>query len=174
MKPSRAVAVTGASAALLVWGWEAGAATLAGDIELAPGAGSVSQGASPSASPAPSSTPEPAAPATTTTTTTTTTAPKPAAPAGPTGVFKGPRVSTSYGDMQVQIVVRNGKITDVQPLVVGYGDSTSRRINSNALPTLEARVLSAQTWNVSYVSGASYTSYGILNSVKGAMRSAGI
>ena len=76
--------------------------------------------------------------------------------------------------MQVQLAINNGKITQVQPLVVGLGDGTSRQINASAVPQLQARVLGAQTWNVAYVSGASYTSQGILASVKGAMAKAGL
>ena len=83
-------------------------------------------------------------------------------------------MSTAYGNMQVQLVISDGKITQVQPLVIGYGDRTSQRINASAVPTLESRVLKAQTYKVSYVSGASYTSEGFLASVKGAMAKAGL
>ncbi len=76
--------------------------------------------------------------------------------------------------MQVQLVITNGKITRVQPLTIGYGDRTSQRINASAVPTLQQRVLKAQSYNVSYVSGASYTSQGFLASVQGAMAKAGI
>jgi uncharacterized protein with FMN-binding domain len=76
--------------------------------------------------------------------------------------------------MQVQLEITNGTITRVQPLVIGYGDGTSRRINASAVPTLQQRVLSAQSYKVSYVSGASYTSQGFLASVQGAMSKAGL
>ena len=76
--------------------------------------------------------------------------------------------------MQVQIAVNNGKVTQIQPLVVGLGDGTSRRINASAVPQLIQRVLAAQTAHVNYVSGASYTSQGILASIAGAMAKAGI
>jgi uncharacterized protein with FMN-binding domain len=76
--------------------------------------------------------------------------------------------------MQVQLAINNGVITQVQPLVVGLGDGTSRRINANAVPQLQQRVLASQTWKVAYVSGASYTSQGILASVQGAMAQAGM
>jgi uncharacterized protein with FMN-binding domain len=76
--------------------------------------------------------------------------------------------------MQVQLAINDGVITQVQPLVVGLGDGTSRRINAGAVPQLQARVLESQTWNVAYVSGASYTSQGILASVQGAMAQAGL
>jgi uncharacterized protein with FMN-binding domain len=76
--------------------------------------------------------------------------------------------------MQVQIVVSDGIVTAVEPLAVGYSDRQSTQINAQAVPVLEQRVLEAQSASVSYVSGASYTSEGYLESVAGAMASAGI
>ena len=163
MKGSRVAFVVGASAAMLAAGWRVGNQPLPTVALAAPATGQVSAGASPSATASVGS----ASP------TATTTAP-PAAPAGPTGVFVGPAVGTSYGTMQVQLAINDGVITQVQPLVVGLGDGTSRRINASAVPQLQARVLESQTWNVAYVSGASYTSQGILASVQGAMAQAGL
>lgn len=155
--------VLGASATMLAAGWRAGTAPSPG-LTLAEGGSDTGSVATPAATPAAS----PAA------TGTVAPPPPPPPPAGPTGTFVGPSVGTSYGSFQVQIVVNDGTITDVQPLVIGLGDRTSRDINANAVPTLEARVLDAQSANVSYVSGASYTSQGYLGSVSGAMSTAGI
>jgi len=163
------VAVMGASVAMLAAGWRAGTATADGLTVADPGAGTTGQGAVPAVSPTPID------PTTGGTTTGTITTPaEPAPPAGPSGTFVGASVSNSYGSFQVQIVVRDGTITDVQPLVIGLGDSTSRAINQDAVPTLEARVLDAQSASVSYVSGASYTSQGYLGSVADAIANAGI
>jgi uncharacterized protein with FMN-binding domain len=169
VKASRIVFVAGASAAMLAAGWRVGSLPLPTVALAEPATGRVSAGASPSATAsvgASGSSPAPTA-------TATTTAP-PAAPAGPTGVFVGPAVGTSYGTMQVQLAINDGVITQVQPLVVGLSDGTSRRINAGAVPQLQARVLESQTWSVAYVSGASYTSQGILASVQGAMAQAGL
>jgi uncharacterized protein with FMN-binding domain len=95
-------------------------------------------------------------------------------PAGPSGTFTGNAVGTAYGTMQVEIVVSDGTIVDVRPLVLGLSDSQSRRINAEAVPILEQRVLNAQSASVSYVSGASYTSEGYLASVASAISRAGI
>ena len=161
MKGSRVAFVVGATAAMLAAGWRVGNQPLPTVALAAPATGQVSATASVGV-------PSPA-----TTSTATTSAP-PAAPAGPTGVFVGPAVGTSYGTMQVQLAINDGVITQVQPLVVGLGDGTSRRINASAVPQLQARVLESQTWSVAYVSGASYTSQGILASVQGAMAQAGL
>jgi uncharacterized protein with FMN-binding domain len=175
---------------MLAAGWRVGNLPVASFALASPAGGTVSAGPAPSPSAGATTAASGATTTTTSTTSTTTTtaaaakpatttaakpAPAPAPkPAGPTGTYVGPSVSTQYGNMQVQLVIKAGKITQVQPLVIGYGDSTSQRINASAVPTLEQRVLSAQTYKVQYVSGASYTSQGFLASVQGAMAKAGI
>ncbi len=199
MKTSRLVLSIGVGATMLTAGWRAGTAAVPGAQDgFAFGAIEPSPSPSPSASPSPDPTTDPAAAPDTTKpqtkstktpkpkstqkpTTTTTSAPKPTQkptqkppPSKPSGTFKGPAVSTRWGVMQVALVVKNGKITSVKPLRIGYGDSHSRSLNGRAVPTLQSRVVSAQSYKVSYVSGASYTSQGFLASVKGAMKKAGI
>jgi uncharacterized protein with FMN-binding domain len=171
MKQSRVMVLAATSLAMLAAGWKVGAAP----VDSLALAGSMANGTTTptEASPTPSATATPTATPTTTAQPATTPATVPT-PAGPTGTYIGPSVSTAYGAMQVQIVVSDGTITAVQPLVIGYGDRTSTQINTNAVPILEQRVISAQSANVSYVSGASYTSQGYLASVGGAMSSAGI
>jgi uncharacterized protein with FMN-binding domain len=170
MKQSRAMLLATVSLGLLAAGWKVGAAP----VDSLALTGSAANGTIPTtgASPTPNvtTTTPTAAPSSTPT---TTPAPPPP-PAGPTGTYAGPAVQTAYGTMQVQIVVSDGTITAVQPLVIGYGDRTSTQINTRAVPILEQRVIAAQSARVSYVSGASYTSQGYLASVKGAMASAGM
>jgi uncharacterized protein with FMN-binding domain len=181
VKGSRIVFVAGASAVMLAAGWRVGSLPVPTLALADPASGQVSTGPTPSPTvgastpaPMPSSTSSSGTKATTTTTTTTTTAAPAPAHAGATGTYVGPSVNTAYGAMQVQLVITGGKITKVQPLTIGYSDRTSQRINANAVPTLQQRVLKAQTYKVAYVSGASYTSEGFLASVKGAMAKAGL
>ena len=150
-KPSW-VAVAGASAVMIAAGWKAGTAPLPDPFAAGNAVGVV-----PGLDPAPDS---------------TSTAGD--ASAGPSGTFTGDAVATLYGTMQVEIVVSDGTIVDVRPLVLGLSDSQSRRINAQAVPILEQRVLEAQSASVSYVSGASYTSEGYLDSVASAISRAGI
>lgn len=157
MKTSRFMLVAGASAVMIAAGWRAGNVPVP-DLVAAPTVGGIAS--DPAGSPIPTGSPA--------------TTPAPPPPAGPSGTFVGAAVDTAYGTMQVQIVVSDGTITDIQPLLIGLGDRTSRRINANAVPTLEARVLAAQSASVAYVSGASYTSSGYLASVADAISSAGI
>ena len=110
---------------------------------------------------------------------TPTVAPAPTKTATPTptaksvsGVFTGPIVDVSYGNVQVQITVTNGKITDAQALIAptGRNDKYTRM----ALPKLKEQTLAAQSTNIQGASGASYTTYGWRKSLQGAMAKAGL
>jgi uncharacterized protein with FMN-binding domain len=83
-------------------------------------------------------------------------------------------VNTRYGTFQVEITVKDGTITDVTVLRDGLNDGRSQQINNYAIPRLTKEVLSAQSANVQAVSGASFTSYGFINSVASAIDAAGL
>lgn len=86
------------------------------------------------------------------------------------GTFDGPVVFVDYGDVQVRLVVLNGKITDAIALKAPAGKSKS--INDRAIPILRTRTLAAQSDAIQGVSGASYTSYGWYVSLQGALAAA--
>ena len=90
------------------------------------------------------------------------------------GTFDGALVKTRYGNYQAEITITAGKITNIAMLQSGAGDGTSRQISGYALPQLINAVLQQQTYNVGYVSGASYTSQGFEASVQDAMAQAGL
>jgi len=94
--------------------------------------------------------------------------------AGATGTFDGNSVRTRYGSYQAEIVVAAGKITDISMLESGSSDGTSQQISGYALPQLINAVLQKQTFDVGYVSGASYTTQGFESSVQSAMQAAGL
>ncbi len=112
-----------------------------------------------------SQTPTPAAPPTQTATPTPTTK-------SVSGTFTGPVVNVSYGNVQVQITVSNGKITDAQALVAPSGRND--RFTSYAVPILRKQTLTAQSDAIQGASGASYTSYGWYKSLQGALSKAGL
>lgn len=89
-------------------------------------------------------------------------------------LFAGPEVTNLKGRFQVEIVVVDGTVTDIRPVQAGTTAAESVLVNGRALPELELRMLDAQTWDVEYVSGASYTSPGIVESAKGAFGLAGL
>jgi uncharacterized protein with FMN-binding domain len=88
------------------------------------------------------------------------------------GTFTGPVVNVSYGNVQVEITVVDGKITDAQALQAPSGRSD--RYSKFALPILKKQTLAAQSTNIQGASGASYTTYGWRKSLQGAMAKAGL
>jgi len=83
-------------------------------------------------------------------------------------------VSTQYGSVQVQVVVANGKITDVKALHLTDDGGRSVQISNSAAPILRSEVLSSQSARVSTVGGATYTSDAYLSSLQSALDQAGI
>ena len=96
----------------------------------------------------------------------------PAAPAAKSGTFTGPSVNVNYGNVQVQITVVNGRITDAVAVKAPSGKND--RYTNMAVPTLKKQTLAAQSANIKGVSGASYTSYGWFTSLQGALTQAGL
>jgi uncharacterized protein with FMN-binding domain len=86
----------------------------------------------------------------------------------------GSVAQTIYGPIQVDITVKNGKITAVNVPV--YPDGTMRdvQINQFALPQLIQETIAANSANIDAVSGASYTSQGYISSLQSAVDQAGI
>lgn len=108
-----------------------------------------------------------------TSTPTKSTAPTPALAAKKvSGTFTGNVVNVNYGNVQVQITVVDGKITDAQALQAPSGRSD--RYTQYALPILRTQTLAAQGSNIQGASGASYTSYGWYTSLQAALAKAGL
>jgi uncharacterized protein with FMN-binding domain len=95
-----------------------------------------------------------------------------AAPAAQNGTFTGPSVFVNYGNVQVQITVVNGRITDAVAVKAPSGKND--RYTNMAVPVLKQQTLAAQSANIKGVSGASYTSYGWFKSLQGALADAGL
>ena len=89
------------------------------------------------------------------------------------GTYSGPVASNQYGDVQVQVTITNGKITDIQALSLPTGGH-SGRISDYAAPILRSQALAAQSASIDGVSGATYTSNGYAQSLQGALDAAGL
>ena len=89
------------------------------------------------------------------------------------GTFVGTTVSTRFGDVQVQVTISGGAITDVMALQLTDDEGRSVQISNRAAPILRDEVLQAQTATVSMVSGATYTSAAYLQSLQSALDQAG-
>ena len=95
-----------------------------------------------------------------------------ATPQGVNGTFSGPSVNVNYGNVQVQITVKDGKIIDATALQAPSGRND--RWTNMALPILKKQTLAAQSASIQGASGASYTSYGWYTSLQGALAKAGL
>ena len=95
-----------------------------------------------------------------------------AAPQGVNGTFSGPSINVNYGNVQVQITVKDGKIVDAPALQAPSGRND--RWTNMALPILKKQTLAAQSASIQGASGASYTSYGWYTSLQGALAKAGL
>jgi uncharacterized protein with FMN-binding domain len=89
------------------------------------------------------------------------------------GTFTGQDVSMRYGDVQVQVTVSGGAVTDVTALQLPDGDGHSARISSIVEPMLRSEALQAQSASIDLVSGATYTSGAYQQSLQSALDAAG-
>jgi hypothetical protein len=108
-----------------------------------------------------------------TTTPPPTTPPSTAAPAAPlpagSKVVAGPDVPNRYGDVQVQVTLSGGNITDVKALQLPFDRQRSAEISQIAGPMLRSEVLQVQSANIDIISGATYTSQSYAQSVQAAL-----
>src|SRR4051812_4272853 len=81
----------------------------------------------------------------------------------------GDAVPTQYGDAQVKVTVKRGKIVAVEALQLQGNDRKSLAISSAAAPVLQQEVLSRQTADVDAVSGATFTSASYTQSLQSAL-----
>lgn len=86
----------------------------------------------------------------------------------------GPVVTNMRGDYQARLHIEAGSVVEVEFPIAGTDAAQSRHINSSALPILEERILEAQSADVEYVSGASYTSPAMIESAQQAFDEAGL
>jgi uncharacterized protein with FMN-binding domain len=90
------------------------------------------------------------------------------------GTFEGAAADTRYGPVQVEIIVSDGKITDVKALHLTDRDGRSVEISDTAAPVLRQEALAAQSSSIQGVSGATYTSDGYITSLQSAIDKAGL
>jgi len=128
----------------------------------------------PSASPAPQAIPQPSPTAARNQSPAPAPAPaKTTKPAGglKDGTFPGSGASAGrYGTIKVTIVVSGGKIADITATYPTGGQTGS--INARSVPKLRQEALTAQSANISTVSGATYTSNAYKQSLQAAINAA--
>jgi uncharacterized protein with FMN-binding domain len=90
------------------------------------------------------------------------------------GTFTGDVADAFYGNIQVQIMITNGKISDVQFLQYPNDRPHSISINQYAMPILKSETIQAQNINVDIVSGATDSSQAFIQSLQSALNKAKI
>ena len=101
--------------------------------------------------------------------------PPAASASGPTqaqyrdGAYTGPVVDAYYGLMQIQAIIKGGRLASIRVLQYPNDRRTSIFINRQALPMLRDEVISAQSANVDIVSGATLSSEAFIQSLGAAM-----
>ncbi|MDX6678962.1 MAG: hypothetical protein QOE31_3014 [Solirubrobacteraceae bacterium] len=85
------------------------------------------------------------------------------------GSATGQSIATRYGNAQVRVTVKSGKITKIEALQLQSNDPRSVQISSTAAPILQEEALTSQTAAVDAVSGATYTSASYTQSLQSAL-----
>ncbi|NKZ08046.1 FMN-binding protein [Actinomadura latina] len=88
------------------------------------------------------------------------------------GTYKGQRIDTRYGPVQVEITMSRGRLTAVQVLRAPSENGRDREIAAFALPRLTKEAIAAGSAHIDAVSGATYTSEGYITSLQSALDSA--
>ena len=105
--------------------------------------------------------------------------PRPAASAAPTarsgsgalasGTVTGQVVQTRYGPVQVQVTIAGGKISGITALQLPNDRQRSAEISQIVEPMLRSEALTAQSAQIDFVSGATYTSDAYAQSLQSAL-----
>jgi len=84
------------------------------------------------------------------------------------GTFTGATATYAYGSIRVTITVTDGRVSDVSA-TYPTDNPTTRSVNERAIPKLRQEALTAQSANISTVSGASLTSEAYQASLQSAL-----
>ncbi len=85
------------------------------------------------------------------------------------GTYDGAVIPTRYGDVQVEVKMRAGRIADVVALQLPSDRARSEMISQYAEPILRTEALKVQSAQIDIVSGATYTSDGYAQSLQAAL-----
>ncbi len=88
------------------------------------------------------------------------------------GTYTGAVADAFFGNVQVQVSVKSGKITNVAFLQYPNTHSYSVYVNSQAMPILTQEAIQAQNSQVDLVSGATQTSMAFQQSLASALAKA--
>ncbi len=89
------------------------------------------------------------------------------------GTYDGSVVQTRYGPMQVEIVIKGGKIVEAKALQHPGGDQTSEQINAQVIPILVKATTDYQSVKFGNVSRATISTGAYKQSAQSALDQAG-
>jgi uncharacterized protein with FMN-binding domain len=89
------------------------------------------------------------------------------------GTYTGMEVQYQYGEIEISITIKDGKIAGLTLPVNTAEDPQSASINSQAVPILTKEALAAQGIHFDSVSGATYTSNAFAQAFQSALDKAG-
>jgi uncharacterized protein with FMN-binding domain len=78
-------------------------------------------------------------------------------------------ISTQYGNVELKVTVKDGKITAVENVQLPANDPHSVQINNSAGPILQESALSNADGTIDAVSGATYTANGYQQALQSAL-----
>lgn len=96
------------------------------------------------------------------------------ADAGTSTTYTGAAQSTQFGDVQVEITVTDGQITEATAVSYPDRNGHDQEINGYAIPILEDETVTAQSAAIDLVSGATITSNAYVGSLQDALDQAGL
>ena len=85
------------------------------------------------------------------------------------GEYTGDKAGTPYGDVQIALTVKDGKIIDVDFIAMPENDSRSRLISEQVVDQLETDTISQQSTQIDTISGATYTYDAYIDSLQSAL-----
>jgi len=85
------------------------------------------------------------------------------------GSYTGTVATNYYDEIQVAVVISNGKITAITTPTLTGDSGHSNQINSYAVPKLTKQAIAAQSSSIDGVSGASYTTESYVSSLQSAL-----
>lgn len=88
------------------------------------------------------------------------------------GMYTGSVADAQWGNIQIQAVIQNGRITNITFLQYPNERDRSVRINSEADPQLVSEAIQVQSANVDTITGATDTSEAFIQSLTNALSQA--
>lgn len=88
------------------------------------------------------------------------------------GTYTGDVANATYGNLQVAVVISDGKLAQINLLQYPDAPGHTTQVNQSALPILQQEAITMQSANVNIVSGATQTSQAFQESLGVALTAA--